>query len=53
MKITIRQEAPNDIRAIRQINLAAFDQDGEGKRGDALRDAGDVHVYYERPFNKL
>ena len=42
--IEIRSERPRDVEAIRRVNRAAFDQDGEGRIVDALRARGAVRL---------
>jgi putative acetyltransferase len=42
MPIEIREERPEDIDAVRQVNLLAFGTDAEGRIVDALRANGGV-----------
>jgi putative acetyltransferase len=44
MTITVRDERPEDIAAIREVNDAAFDQPLEGRIVDALRTHGAVRL---------
>jgi predicted N-acetyltransferase YhbS len=50
--VTIREERPEDIEAIRAVNRRAFGQTQEGQLADALRANGDLlrpHNFLEEP----
>jgi putative acetyltransferase len=42
--LTIRDETPRDVDAIREVNCLAFAQDAEGRLVDRLRDGGFARI---------